>query len=198
MGLEGQSTLVQNFTFCCCCDVCLRLLHTLLELKVWLPSSSSVCYCLKFCPEQNEWVLVLFWMVELITDLSLPHPPPCSFCRISLVTGRSPWAVQGGSAAPRMWTLSCVCPFFMQAPGQPCTLFSLAAIDTPNTCCWALAWVSRACTAPCLLPSLGFHWRQSGCINLISLEIQSENKLHDLREEELPRSVTVAMLQLLL
>lgn len=87
MGLEGQSTLVQNFTFCCCCDVCLRLLHTLLELKVWLPSSSSVCCCLKFCPEQNEWVLVLFWMVELITDLSLPHPPPCSFCRISLVTG---------------------------------------------------------------------------------------------------------------
>lgn len=141
----------------------------------------------------NEFWFSFVWLSSLQTSPFLTFHPAHS-AGSPLSPGDR--AVQGEGAVHRMWAQSCVCPFFMQAPGQPRTLFCLAAIDTPNTCCWALAWVSRACAAPCLLPSLGFHWRQSGCINLTSLEIQSENKLHDLRKGELPGSVTVAILQL--
>lgn len=175
--------------------MCLRLLHTLLELKVWLPSSSSVCYCLKFCQEQSEWVLIFFWMVKLITELSLPHLLHCPDCRISpLPLCR---AVQGESTVCRMWTQLCVHPFFLHASAR-------SALRPVLPCCYwyskhmllsiGLGFQGLYSTLPAPFPQVSL--RRSGCMNLTSLEIRSENKLHDLGKKELPGSVTVATLQL--
>lgn len=192
MGLEGHSTLCRN-SLPAAVGMCAWAYFTELEPKLWLPSSSSVTVKNSAKSRLNEFWFSFGWLGSLQTSPFLTfHPAQTAGCPLCPCNK----AVQGKSTEHRMWTQSCVCPFFTQAPGQPRTRCCLAAIDTPNTCCWGLAWVSRTRTAPCLLPSLRFHWTQSGCINLISLEIQSENKLRDLGKEELPGSVTVAILQL--
>ena len=140
------------FTFCCCCNVCLRPLCALLEVKVWPPGSSSVFCHLKLCRKQNEWVLIFPWTftVDLIANVSLPPPPsapprlqglPCvrlmGLCRVKRRVRA--WHRVGARSSHRLRV-------------------GLAAVNAPDVRCCVWSWASRTRMARCLLPSLRFNW----------------------------------------